>query len=402
VLSRVVAEPLLAHPLTRPFDLPISPVLLAELAAVLVLAVALAWPRVHPRADGADPPTFSFTGDLSRPQVVTRVLGVVLLALAIVAGRLGVDDELENIAPALIVGAGWPLLVLASAAVGPVWRWTDPWDAVARAVLRDEGGEGSAQAVWPAVVFAMGWVWYLSAYQDPLDPRSVGAVLAAYTVVTVAGCLALGRTRWLATSEPLGLVLSWTALLPRRSLAAWRPPPGAVALLGFVAGGVLFGAVRRSELWGSLNTVPRAGVFATLGLVVSCLAVTAVLLVGASLLDREFRPAMARAAVPAVAAIVVAVAMDRNRLFTSLQLLPALIGDPFGMGWDLLGRAGAGLDPSPLGTGGLTAAQLGTILVGHLTAAVVLARQVPRAARGPAAVSLSILTALSVLAIAAH
>jgi hypothetical protein len=398
----VVVVPVLAHPLTRPFDLPISPVLLAELAAVLVLAVALAWPRATRPAGGPEPLVFSWAGQLSRPQVVTRALGVVLLGQAIAAGRLGVNDELENLAPALVVGAGWPLLVLASAVVGPVWRWADPWDAVARTLLRDEREEAPARAVWPAAVFAAGWVWYLSAYRDPLDPRSVGAVLAAYTVVTVAGCLALGRTRWLATSEPLGLVLSWTAHLPRRSLGAWRPPPGAIAVLGFLAGGVLFGAVRRSELWGTLNTVPRAGLFATLGLVASCLAVAAVLAIGASLLDPEHRPTMARAAVPAVAAIVVAVAMDRNRLFTSIQLLPALVGDPFGMGWDLLGRAGADLDPSPLGTAGLTAAQLGTILAGHLAAAVVLARQTPRGARGPAAVSLSILAGVAVLSLAAH
>ena len=36
------------------------------------------------------------------------------------------------------------------------------------------------------------------------------------------------------------------------------------------------------------------------------------------------------------------VAMDRIRLTTSVQLLPALIGDPFGTGWDLLGPGGPG------------------------------------------------------------
>lgn len=45
------------------------------------------------------------------------------------------------------------------------------------------------------------------------------------------------------------------------------------------------------------------------------------------------RAVAARAVVPAVAAIIVAVAMDRNRLSTSVQLLPQLFGDPFGRGW---------------------------------------------------------------------
>jgi hypothetical protein len=397
------AQPVLAHPLTRPFDLPISPLLLAELAAAVVLAVALAWPQVHRRpAEGPDPVVTSWAGELSPPQVVIRVLAVALLVLAIAAGRLGVDDELENLAPALVVGAAWPLLVIASALVGPVWRWTDPWDGVGRALLPGQKDGHRPLAVWPAALMAIGWVWYLSAYRDPLDPRSVGVLLAVYTVVTVAGCLALGRSRWLATWEPLGMVLSWMALLPRGRLARWRPPRGAHALLGVIAGGVLFGAVRRSELWGSLNASPQAGLLATLGLVVSCVAVVALLMLGGSRSDPEVRPAIARAAVPAVAAIVVAVAMDRSRLFTSVQLLPPLIGDPFGLNWDLLGRAGAGLDPSPLGSTGLTVAQLGTVLVGHLAGAVILAWRVSRGARGLAAVSLSILAAVSVLALAVH
>jgi hypothetical protein len=112
--------------------------------------------------------------------------------------------------------------------------------------------------------------------------------------------------------------------------------------------------------------------------------------------------AAARAAVPALAGIVVAVAMDRNRLFTSVQLLPTLVGDPLGRGWDLFGRAGAGLDPDPLGTRGLLLTQLGVLGAGHLVGAVVVARRVRRAARVPIAVALALLVAASVIAIASH
>jgi hypothetical protein len=47
----------------------------------------------------------------------------------------------------------------------------------------------------------------------------------------------------------------------------WEPPPGAEVLLGALTGGLLFGAIRRTELWGGLNVVPGAVVYATLGLV---------------------------------------------------------------------------------------------------------------------------------------
>ena len=376
----------IAHPITESFTLPVSPIVAACVAAAVVLLVAMAVPR-FPRASRRAAAPASWAGRLSASQVVTRVAAVALLALAIAAGRLGADDELENLAPALVVGAAWPLLVLASALLGPVWRWLDPWDAVAR-VAGARGTAGNPGHVWPAAAAALVWVWYLSAYSDPLAPRSVGALLAAYTVVTIAGCLALGRERWLASAEPFGILLSWLALLPRGRLADWEPPRGAAALLGVLGGGVLFGAVRRSELWGGLNTADEASLLAALGVV--AFSAAAALLVGAA------GSAGARAAVPAVAGIVVAVAMDRNRLFTSIQLLPGLLGDPFGRGWDLLGRAGAGLDPAPLGTRGLLWAQLAVVLAGCLAGAFVIAR------RGQAAVVLSILAAASVVALASH
>lgn len=390
----------LAHPLTQPFELPVSPLVAAAAGAVLIFVVALVWPRA--RRDGRKrlDALASWAGPLSAFQIAARVVAVALLALSIAAGRLGEDDELENLAPALVVGVAWPLLFLVSVAVGPIWRWIDPWDAVARATApsRDEG-----PSVWPAALVALAWVWYLSAYADPLSPRSVGAILALYTVFIVAGCLAFGRQRWLSSAEPLGIALSWMALLPRRRLADWHPPRGAEALLGVLAGGVLFGAIRRSELWGGLNTVDGAPVLAALGVVVSSAVVAGLLVWFARQADHQGAPgSTARAAVPAIAAIVVAVAMDRNRLSTSLQLLPGLLGDPFGRGWDLFGEAGARLDPAPLGTTGLAVAQYAVLLVGHLAGAVVLARGVDRSAREPAALALSILAGVSVMALVTH
>jgi hypothetical protein len=393
----------LAHPLTQPFDLPVSPLVAAAAGAVLVFVVALIWPPA--RRDGRerrDAVTASWAGPLSAPQIAARVTAVSLLALSIAAGRLGGDDELENLAPALVVGVAWPLLFLVSVAVGPIWRWTDPWDTVARATAPSRNDLPGA-SVWPAALVALAWVWYLSAYADTLSPRSVGAILALHTVFTVAGCLALGRERWLSSAEPLGIALSWMALLPRRRLSDWNPPRGAEALLGVLAGGVLFGAIRRSELWGGLNAVDHATALATLGVVVSSGVVAAMLVWFARQADHQgARGSTARVAVPAIAAIVLAVAMDRNRLSTSLQLLPGLLGDPFGRGWDLFGEAGAGLDPAPLGTTGLSIVQFSVLLTGHLAGAVVLARGVDRGSREPAALGLSLLAGASVMALVTH
>jgi hypothetical protein len=392
---------LFAHPITQSFNLPLSPLVVAVGASAGVLVVALAWPgRAEPVPDATHVGSASWADGLTRPQIATRAVGVALLALAISAGRLGVDDQLENLAPALVIGAAWPVLVFVSVVIGPIWRWLDPWDALARVLARGET-ERPFGHVWPAAALALPWVWYLGAYPDSLEPRSVGALLALYTLVTLAGCLAVGRERWLASSEPFGIVLAWLALVPRRLLSSWRAPPGAETLLGVLAGGVLFGAVRRSELWGELNVVSNALLWATLGVVVSCVVVAG-LLEGMARAAYRGRSGVARAAVPALAGIIVAVAMDFNRLFTSLQLLPRLLGDPFGKGWDPFGTSGAGLDPAPLGTTGLTVAQLAVLLAAHVAGAVALARGVPRGDRGPGAVAVTILAAASVIAIATH
>jgi hypothetical protein len=394
---------ILGHPLTEPFQLPVSPLVSAWLCTLAVVVVAFAWPaRGRAREPLSADETASWAGGLSPARLATRLVAVALMILCIAAGRIGTDDQLENVAPALVVGVAWPVLVLVSALAGPIWRWLDPWDTVARTA---RGEDAKSASVWPAALVALPWVWYLSAYNETLEPRSVGAALAVYSLFTIAGCLALGRRRWLSSAEPLGLLLSWLALLPRGRLADWAPPRGAEAVLGVLTGGILFGAARRSELWGDLNTAQHAELAAAAGVVGAAILGAALLLAVAAVAQLErpdAAPVAARAAVPAVAGIIVAVALERNRLTTSFQLLPQLLGDPFGRGWDLLGRAASDLDPEPFGVRGLLLVQLGVLLVGHLAGAVVGAMRLERSARVPVALGLGLLVNLGVLAIATH
>lgn len=395
---------MVAHPFTEHEHLGIPVALTALLGALLVFTVALLWPnRPPPPHDRGERDVASWSGALSAPQVVTRVVAVVLLVVAIAAGRLGVDDELENLAPALVVGTAWPLLVLASICLGPLWRWCDPWDGLARALTRGDQGQPPGH-VWPAAALALPWVWYLSAYPNPLDVRSVGTALMAYTAVTLSGCLAVGRVRWLASAEPLGIVLSWMALVPRARLADWRPPRGTEALLGVLAGGLLFGAVRRSGLWSRVDSASGSLAYATAGVLLSCALAAATLLAARRLAkDPGAQAAIARAAVPAVAGIIVATALARNRLFNSVQLLPGLLGDPFGQGWDVFGSPVDGLRPALLGTAGLLLAQLAVLVVAHLVGAVVSTRRLGHdATRVPAAAALSLLLAGSMVAVTSH
>lgn len=364
----ISAHPVPSHPHV---EVPTLLVLLATVGVVVVIASVVPASRRPARAD--DHATSSWAGALTLPRWGVRALSVLTLAVVVVAGRIGVDDELENVAAALTVGAGWPLLVAGSLVVGTLWRWLDPWDTLARVVAPDDRSTASPH-VWPAVVLVLPWLWFLSVYSRPLDPRAIGAALAAYSVVTVAGCLALGRVRWLSSAEPLGLLLSWVGLLPRRQLTAWHPPRGAAALLGSIIGGLLFGVARRTELWSGVAVRSDALLWATAALLAACGVGAAVGTLASRVGPAAHRATVAQALVPIAAGVVLAVALARNRLFTSVQLLPGLVGDPLGRGWDLFGSPTESLDPSPLGAAGLVALQLGVLAAAHLLAAATAPR----------------------------
>ncbi|HWH31326.1 MAG TPA: hypothetical protein VNU01_01500, partial [Egibacteraceae bacterium] len=170
--------------------------------------------RLGQSRPAADVPAHHAAEPLGPWRAAGRVAGVALLALAIVAGRLGNPRELSNIAPALVVGVAWPALLAGSALFGRVWAVLDPWDGIAR-VLRAPAGEAEPGDVWPAAAVALLWTWYLAVPFDALSPRNVGLALALYSLVTVAGCLVAGRAGWLARAELFGLLSRWLALWRR-------------------------------------------------------------------------------------------------------------------------------------------------------------------------------------------
>jgi hypothetical protein len=393
IIPAVLPAPgeLLAHPLTQEGALRVSPLVAAVAAGILAGALALLWPaRGKPSASRPGLLVDSWEGTLTTGQVAIRSLSVALVVLAVAAGRLGSQRELENLVPALVVGVAWPGLLVLSATLGPVWRWLDPWDGVARAVAGEAEDRPGREDVRLAVVVALAWAWYLGAYPEALSPRAVGLALGVYTFVTVAGCLAFGRSRWLSRVEVFGVLFGWLARLPRGLLPSWSPPAGASLLLGALAGGLVFGEIRRTELWGELNVVPGALLWSTMALVASAAVGGLVISALGRWASREGAAgSVAAAAVPAVASIAVALSLARSRLFTSIQILPSVLADPFGLGWDPFGMQPQTLE-APLAPVPLAVVQLAVLLAGHVAGAVVLARHRPRT-RAPGVLALAFL-----------
>lgn len=390
---------LLAHPLLDPEAFPVPPVTAALLVTALI--AALAYRRVGavaPPAGGPGGPWSSWEGGLSRGQIAGRAVAIAVLLVSVVAGRRGPNSEVANLAPALLLGVGWPVLVLASAVAGRVWRWVDPWDGVARALERPgEPDATTAAGVHAAAFVALAWAGYLIALPDALGPRTVALAAGGYALAMVLGSVAFGRRRWLPRVDAAGLLLSWVARIPRGRLLEWDPPPGAAMVLGASLGGLLFGLIRASSLWEERTAAAVAA-----GVLVGAVSGAAGLVAADRVSARAGRPgAVVAASVPAFAAILGALALARSRLFTSLRVAAAAASDPFGLGWDLFGTAdwAVGAVPGPVPVAWM---QLGLLLAGHGIAAWIVARRgTGGRARDAAVAVVAVSAAISVAAVTA-
>ena len=180
-------------------------------------------------------------------------------------------------------------------------------------------------------------------------------------------------------------------------------PRGAAALGGAPIGGLLFALLDRTETWTGLTGGSDTLLWGTVGFA-GCAAVGAGVLVGAEILGRRVgdHGAALRGALVLLVGVVLVVALARNRFTTSLQLLPGLVGDPFGRGRDLLGPAGAGLDAAPLGAPGLLWLRIGVLAVLAAFASFVAARGVPQPVRVAAFLALVPLATVSMLVVTLH
>lgn len=229
---------ILAHPLTEPGELLLPPLVVVTLVVSIVALVAQG--RTHPAPPGfAVAPQLPLDRHLDVLDIVGRLGGVGLLAVAVLAGRFGSVSEFDNLASVLVVAFAWPALMVGSALLPTMWPRLNPWDGLAR-VLRARDGELAGDVRW-ALPAAFGWVAYLGVLMRPLAPQTVSVALAVYSMATIAACLVVGRIRWLDGGELFTVFFGWIGL--RRGLIDWQPPRGAASLLGVLGGGFVFSAL---------------------------------------------------------------------------------------------------------------------------------------------------------------
>jgi hypothetical protein len=335
--------------------------------------------------------------------IATRSLGFLGFAGVIVAAAVGVDDSGANIAPVTVIVIFWLGLQALSVVGGDVFWLLNPFDTIARTINR-RTERTSPDPHWTAAALLLAFVWFVFAYPEfyPPSPREVAWFLAIYTVAVVAGATLWGRA-WVREGEGFSAMFG---LLARRRE---RPPSaGTVALLSVYLGAVAFDGISQTNWWidvlGTsrgwserlINTVGMVWIVATVALVyLAATRVAARLTDGtANQVAAQFAPML----VPL--GVALSVAHYLRAFLADVQNFVALLSDPLGRGWNLVGTIDNTVNYqwlTPTETGWV---QTAVLLGGCVASAIVVHRIAFTSYRGRTAVR-AIYPMASVLVLAA-
>lgn len=401
------ATPAAAHNVSGG-SLPAPPWLLGYIGAFAVLSTAAAlrasWPTARlsvaigddPLDPSGDPTTVARSTVRRWLAAAGHAVGLVLLGLVLFASVEGPDSAAANIAPVAVFVVWWVGLPLLSLVVGDVMRAINPFvpivalgerllgrttdtaDTTDTTDTADTAGRAQAPA-WTAAAFLWMFSWFFLAYHRPGSPRAVAVLLVAYTVAAVAGGLRWGRG-WLRTGDAFA-GLSEAAAHLTRPRGEGRPP-GLLALVVVWLGATAFDGVASTAFWVDVvGTAQGWGgtLINTIGFIWITAVVGAVVLVALRLAvdrDEAADDGALVARLLGVALVPVAVgwflAHDLTFLLFEGQNFLALLSDPLGRGWDLLGTIDSTIDYTIVRDGWVRWVQLAALLLGH-TVAVVLA-----------------------------
>jgi hypothetical protein len=354
---------------------------------------------------------------LARPlRLVVGAVSFALLLLIALAALLGDRSPADNIAPTFVYVLFWLGLVPVVVLFGNVWLALNPWlaaaDAVAWAWAR-AGRNWEARAYpeeewgrWPAAFLLLAFTALELAYTDAGNPRTLGLAILAYSVITWAGMLAVGRRAWLRNGEAFTVYFGLLARLSpfarteregRREVVV-RPPltgmkipdwrPGTIAFVAMMLGSVAFDGFSRTTWWqdrrysltsplvaDSPQLADLVGTVLNLaGLVALVLAVAGTFLLAVRGTDAfvgsdyDLPAAFAASLVPI--ALAYAVAHYFSLFVLQAQYIVPLASDPFGFGWNLFGTANDQPDLGLLSPNVVWYTQVAALLVGHVTGLV--------------------------------
>jgi hypothetical protein len=130
-------------------------------------------------------------------------VGVAGLAFVLAVGVLGPRDPTRNAAVLTVWVGWWSGFTMSTYLVGNAWPVLNPWRTLAGALPSLNAAYPERLDAWPSVAGLLALVW-LEVVSPVADrPRFLAAVVAGYTVLTLAGAAAFGSDVWFGRVDPV-------------------------------------------------------------------------------------------------------------------------------------------------------------------------------------------------------
>lgn len=315
------------------------------------------------------------------PRLIGSSVSFAVLVTLLLAGLFGSRDPLANPLPLTIWTLFWVGFVLLQAFLGDLWSVVNPWIAPYRLILRLLGlSDADAPLLrypawlgyWPAVLGFLAFAWFELVDIAPADPARLAFAAIVYFDITIIGMILFGARAWLSRAECFTVFFGFVArlsplrrteqadlvlALPGASLAQAEPLPlSGVAFVLLTLATVSFDGLDRTFWWldlGGINPLDFPGRSAvqaqnSLGLLAMWGALAGAYglaiwlgcrLSGGSV---DFKTGLGAFVLPILPiSLGYQFAHYLTTLLVNGQYAVLALNDPFALGWNLLGLAGA-------------------------------------------------------------
>jgi hypothetical protein len=391
LFSWVAAFNVQAHGFEERYDLPVPlAYVIVGACAMVLLTFVVALVFVRRPASGAVPPgapmpqtppllsstPIPFGLSLSKPAALRPLAWLIkgasllLFALTLISALWGTSDPLMNLAPTMVWIIAWIGLSFVVIALGNIWPVLDPWRSsfvLLDMAIKKIGIQRGLTlgwpwpprlGLWPAAMLLLVWCALEVIYPLATSPFKLGWVLLGWTLINWAGMACFGREVWQAHADLFAVYFSRLArtFKPSPVTPEAAPTAGHIAVILAMLATVLFDGLHGGSAWlvfdGLLKTwVPQwldinGYVAGTLGLLsvwlTFLLAYLLTCQISASTTSRavtgqKIAHQMAPTLIPIAAAYLIA--HNFSNLLIQGQTIIALLSDPLGRQWDVLGTA---------------------------------------------------------------
>ena len=396
-----------AHGIGGRLDLPLSEWQVAWAGVVALVfsfaALGYFWHKPLLKSMSIGRPALKVFPQVRLFKVVARYISLILFLVVVIAGFIGQDNTVANLAPITVFVVFWIGVAFASALFGHIWKDLSPWETLGSFVdlMR---GEDKRETVppkwltsgWSALLPISVFHWFELAYHDGASPRVLGWWISIYTIGLIAIAWKWGWSQ-ARKAEGFGVLFGALAELSPfrvRETVAQKPKKvfirfpfvgvsnyemtsSQLAVVLAALGGTAFDGFSRTRFWAEMivgRTKWELTLVNTIGLIwIVALVGVAYHLAGKlgsrTTGDPKFSERFGASLIP------ILFGYDLAHYFSLLllegQAFKVLISDPFGKGWDIFGTATDPINWTLISTGTIGWIQVLSIVGGHLVGVLV-------------------------------